>query len=98
MKPEKRGHLTLEAAENLAIEALSFVASDPERVSRFLALTGIDPSDLRNAAAAPGFLAGVIDYYLGDERLLVEFAAQAGIPPTDIAAARRILGRDEEMS
>ncbi|HVU18793.1 MAG TPA: DUF3572 domain-containing protein [Candidatus Didemnitutus sp.] len=97
MKPEKRGHLTLEAAQNLAIQALSFVASDPEQVSRFLALTGIEPGQLRSAAADPGFLAGVIDYYLSDERLLLAFAAYAGVPPTDVAAARRALAPGEEM-
>jgi hypothetical protein len=97
MKPEKPGHLTLEAAENLAIEALSFVASDPELVSRFLALTGIAPSHLRTAATDPGFLAGVVDYVMTDERLLVAFASHAGIPPTDIAAARRALAPEEEM-
>jgi hypothetical protein len=96
MKPEKRGHLTLEAAETLAIQALSFVASNPETVSRFLALTGIAPSQLRSAATDPGFLAGVLDYYLSDERLLVAFAAEAQIPPTDIAAARRVLAPEEE--
>jgi hypothetical protein len=95
MKPEKRGHLTPEAAENLAIEALSFVASDPELVSRFMALTGIEPSQLRSAAADPGFLVGVIDYYLGDESLLLAFAAHAGVQPKDIAAARRALAPED---
>jgi hypothetical protein len=97
MKPEKRGHLTPEAAENLAIQALSFVASDPELVSRFLALTGIESQQLRRAAAEPAFLVGVIDYYLSDEKLLLAFAADAGIPPTDMAAARRALAPEEEM-
>jgi hypothetical protein len=97
MKPEKPGHLTFEAAENLAIEALSFVASDPELVSRFLARTGIAPGDLRAAAADPGFLAGVVEYLMTDERLLIAFAAHAGIPPTEIAAARRALAPEEEM-
>jgi hypothetical protein len=97
MKPEKRGHLSLEAAEQLAVEALSFMASDPETISRFLALTGIDPTMLRNAATEPGFLSGVLDYFLSDERLLVAFAAQANVPPTAIATARRVISPEDEM-
>jgi hypothetical protein len=93
---ERRAHLTPEAAELAAIDALSFLASEPEVLGRFLALTGIDPAMLRGAAADPTFLAGVLDYFLGDEPLLVTYASRAGIPPADIAAARRALGGMEE--
>jgi hypothetical protein len=74
---------------------LSYLAGDAELVSRFLALTGIEPGQLRNAAAEPGFLAGVLDHYLGDERLLVAFATDTGVAATDIAAARRALAQDQ---
>ena len=36
-----------------------------------MALTGIEPRMLRSAASDPGFLSGVVDYLLSDERLLV---------------------------
>ena len=42
-----------EAAEKLAVEALSFLASDPERIGRFLALSGLGPGDLRRIAGEP---------------------------------------------
>jgi len=93
---ERRAHLTPEAAELAAIDALSFLAGEPEALGRFLALTGIEPAMLRGAAADPMFLAGVLDYFLGDEPLLVAYASRAGIPPADIAAARRALGGFEE--
>ncbi len=93
---ERRAHLTPEAAEQVAIDALSFLASKPEALGRFLALTGIEPPMLRGAAADPMFLVGILDYFLGDEPLLVAYAAQAGMPPADIAAARRALGGMEE--
>jgi hypothetical protein len=75
----------------LAIDGLGFLAANPEALGRFLALTGIGPADLRRAAADRGFLAGVLDYFLGDEPLLVSFAEYAGIPATDIGLARRAL-------
>jgi hypothetical protein len=75
-------------AEALAIEALTFLAGDGERLSRFLAITGLDPTSLRLAAAEPGFLAGVLDHILGDEALLLAFAANQQLEPEVISRAR----------
>jgi hypothetical protein len=81
------------AAETLAIQALAFLGEDPERLGRFLAVTGIGPADLRSAAAEPQFLAGVLEYVVSDEPLLLEFANHAGIGPEDITRACAALGR-----
>ena len=81
-----------ETASALAIEALSYLANDPEQMSRFLALTGIDPGAIRAAARDPNFLAGVLDYVCGDERLLIAFARHAGVAPEEIGCARHALG------
>ncbi len=80
-----------EAAESLAVQALTFLGSDPERLGRFLSLSGLGPQSLRAAAAAPGFLAGVLEHIAGDEALLVAFAAEAGVEPAEIDRARRLL-------
>jgi hypothetical protein len=85
--------VTRKLAESLAIQALTFIAADPERLGRFLALTGIGPGDIRNAARAPHFLAGVLDHLAGDEQLLVAFAGDAQIDPNLVAAARTVLAR-----
>jgi hypothetical protein len=92
---ERRPHLTSEAAERLAVLALSFITNHPDSLGRFLALTGIGPGMIRTAAAEPGFLVGVLDYFLSDEPLLVAFAADADIPPTEVAAARRALAPED---
>ncbi len=81
------------AAEALAIQALAFLGEDPGRLGRFLAATGIGPEDLRAAAAEPQFLAGILEYVVGDEPLLLEFASHAGIDPEDITRACAALGR-----
>ena len=81
-----------EAAETLAIQALTFIAADPERLGRFLGLTGIGPAQIRAAAREPGFLAGVLDYLSGDERLLTEFARQTDHDPITVSQARHVLG------
>jgi hypothetical protein len=89
-----------EVAEIVAIQALSFVAGDPERLGAFLAETGIGPETLRSAAANPHFLAGVLDFVLRDDATVKAFAAASELDPTTIAAAREVLvedrpGRDE---
>lgn len=85
--------LAAEAAEVLAIQGLGFIAQDGERMGRFLALTGIGPEDIRQAAHDRHFLAGVLDYLAGDEELLVAFAAHAGVDPTTIGIAQRVLAK-----
>ena len=39
-----------EAAEMLAVQALTFIAEDPERMGRFLAATGLEPGQIRAAS------------------------------------------------
>ena len=57
-----------EAAEMLAIQALGFIAENPERLAGFFASTGIAAEEIRAAAGEPGFLAGVLEHMLGDEK------------------------------
>ncbi len=66
--------LSQEAAEALAIDALTFLAAAPERFERFMALCGLSPENLRAAAASPGFLAAVMNHLAQDESLLLSFA------------------------
>jgi hypothetical protein len=84
--------LTQEAAEGLAIQALTFIAGDGERLGRFLATSGIGPAQIRAAAQEPGFLIGVLDYLAGDERLLSAFAAETGNDPAHVGKALAALG------
>jgi len=83
--------MTRELAETVAIQGLSFIATEPERLGRFLALTGIGPESLRAAANEPNFLLGVLDHLAGDEALLRAFAEDIGSEPEAIAAARDLL-------
>jgi hypothetical protein len=79
------------SAEALAVQALNFLATEPARLSRFLAVTGLDPASIRAAAGESGFLAGVLAYLGEHEPLLVAFAAEAGIKPAAVDRARRLL-------
>lgn len=92
---QTRDSMRREAAESLAVQALGFLAGEPERLARFLALTGIGPDRIRAAAASPGFLAGVLDHLASEDALVTAFAAEAGVKPEEIERARRVLGSGE---
>ena len=79
--------------EALAIEALTFLAQDSERLERFLTLTGIDPSTLRQVAGESNFFSSVLDHLLNDEALLLAFAAERRIQPEQVGLARHRLER-----
>ena len=80
-----------DSARSLAVSALTFIAADPDRLSRFLSLTGLGPDNLRTAAADPAFLGSVLDYLAADEELLIAFAAAAGVKPEAVARAHEAL-------
>lgn len=79
------------AAETIALQMLGFLASDGERLERFMATAGLTPQGLRAAAADPQFLAGVMDYLLADQSLLLAFAESVDLSPHKVMAARRHL-------
>jgi hypothetical protein len=83
--------MTREAAEMLAVQALTYLAGEPERLGRFLALSGIGPEAIRSAAHEPGFLAGILEHIAGDEALLKQFARAADIDPAQVGKARAAL-------
>ena len=82
-------------AEQIAVQALGFLARDPERLARFLALTGLGPETIRAAAGSPGFLAAVLDHVATDEGLLMALVKEIGEKPETVMKARAVLGPPE---
>jgi hypothetical protein len=89
---KKPVHKPREVAEIVAVQALSFLAGEPERLGRFLAEAGIGPETLRSAASDPNFLVSVLDFILHDDETVKAFATAAKLHPTNIMAAREVLG------
>ena len=75
----------------MAVEALGWLASDPDRLARFVDVYGLGPVNLREAAASPGFFAAILAYLASDEALLVAFAGHSGRAPEAVAAAAEAL-------
>lgn len=78
-------------ADQVAIDALGYIASEPDLMKRFLDLTGIEASGIREAASQPGFFVGVLDFMLANERDLEEYAYRTGANPETLSIAREKL-------
>lgn len=87
----RRRGLRIEEAEAIGVKALGFIATDPVLLRRFLNLSGISADEIRVAARAPGFLAGVLQFIVNHEPTLVAFAEGTGVPAADVMLALRAL-------
>jgi len=80
--------LNREQAEILALEALAWLAGQPEAIARFLTISGLETSDLRLAVGDSGLQASVLDYLLANESLLLDFCQSASLKPQAVHTAR----------
>ena len=75
----------------LALRALAWALGDADRASRLLAVTGLDPADLRARAADPGVQAATLCFLENYEPDLIACAEAIGVSPALLVAARRRL-------
>ena len=80
-----------DGATVIALKLIAFLASDADRLERFCALSGLLEQDIKGSLQDPDFLGFVFDYVLQDESLLLAFAADEGLRPETVVAARRKL-------
>lgn len=80
-----------ERSHTIALNALAYLAGDEDWLNHFLSATGMDLGDLKAGAGDIGFLAGLMDYFLQNEALLLAFAASEELAPETIVRARQYL-------
>ncbi|NKB53565.1 MAG: DUF3572 family protein [Rhizobiaceae bacterium] len=85
-----------QSAEAIAIAGLSRLAGDDDLLMRFCGITGILPNDIRQASGQPGFLVGVLDFYLAHEPDLLAWAEADDLRPESIVAARHSLSPNDQ--
>jgi hypothetical protein len=73
--------------QETAIKVLGWLASEPDMFGRFLALTGVEPAQVRNAMNDPGFLSGMLDFLMNHEPTLMEFCTATDTAPEAVMAA-----------
>ena len=86
-----KSSVNVEYAQVIALKILGFLAEDEDRFEVFLKTTGCSPGALAGLAGDLHFLAGVCDYLLANQPLLLVFAEMEEIPPETIMRARRLL-------
>lgn len=88
-----------ESAQNIAVTALAWLANDEILMRRFLDMSGIEASQIRAAAAEPGFMAGVLRFIAAHEPTLNAFASAENLHPASVLSAMRALpgGNDDWM-
>lgn len=79
----------MKSADETAIAILSWLAGEPELMSRFLALSGSDLGSLRKAAADPGFMGGLVAFLMDHEPTLMAFCAATQTPPEEVVRAHQ---------
>jgi hypothetical protein len=85
-------------AEALALEALAWTLAEEDRAQRLIDTTGLFPADLRARIGEPGVLAAVLGFLEAHEPDLVACAANLGVKPEALVAARTALDGGEDCS
>ena len=73
--------------EATAVAVLAWLANEPEMLSRFLSLSGVQPQQLRQAVNDPSFLAGMLEFLMQHEPTLMAFCSATETKPEDVVQA-----------
>jgi hypothetical protein len=85
---------TLEDAETIALNALTFLADSPDRMELFVQQSGLDLATIRKRAADREFLAAVTDFLMANEALLVDFCQSTQTQPQAVRMANHLLSNE----
>jgi Protein of unknown function (DUF3572) len=77
-----------DTAAAVALSALGWILSEDARVGRFLALTGLEPDDLRTRLADPALLDATFAFLESHQPDLIACAAALHIKPDALITAR----------
>jgi hypothetical protein len=80
-----------ERAEILALEALAWLAGEPEALDRFQAASGVSGAELRASAGTPELAVALFDFLLANEPLLLAFCETSGSDAQSLHRARHLL-------
>ncbi len=83
--------LSSDAAQTLALKALTWLVSNDEILPVFLGASGSSAEDLRSRVDDPEFLGAVLDFLMMDDAWVMAFCDSAGIEYDQPMQARHIL-------
>lgn len=83
-------------AEIIAIRALEFVMEDETLCERFMAITGLTPTEIHENVADGGLHLGALEFLLQHEPDAAAFCEAAELPAGAALAAQRMIGGEVE--
>jgi outer membrane protein TolC len=83
--------LSSEETVTLALRVLAWTLGEERRARRLLDLTGLDPAALRAGLDQPAVLRALLDFVIDHEPDLLACAADLGLAPETVVAARAAL-------
>ncbi len=86
-----------EQAETIALQALAFIAGEERALEGLIGQTGLGFEDMKAQAGDATFLAGVMDFVLSDESLLLAFCHATDLSPEMPLRVRRALPGGEGL-
>lgn len=87
-----------DAAETLALQALTWIAGQDDLLAAFLGSSGMSERDLRSSAGSPEVLAAVLDFLLMDDAWVIGFCDAAGLAYDRVAMARTALPGGQQIN
>ena len=87
------GDSNREPADALALRALVWTLSEPDRAMRLISLTGLDPADLRARIGEPSVLAACLMFLEQHEPDLIACSTAIDCKPEALVSARHELER-----
>ena len=86
----RNSQITPESSD-IILKLLVFLSTDEDRLTRFLALSGIDPQDLRDRHGDPVFQGFLLDYLFQDDQTTSAFCEDIQASPEALMRLRRKL-------
>ena len=77
-----------EAVTDIVLKLMVFLAGDESRLERFLALSGLGPSNLRSRYNEPIFQGFLLDHLFQDDGLTSDFCTDASISAESLTRLR----------
>ncbi|MBT9383449.1 DUF3572 domain-containing protein [Pseudooceanicola sp. CBS1P-1] len=89
--------MTPKRAEEIALDALTWLAGNEELLPVFMGSTGLSPDDLRRAAGTPEFLGAVLDFLTMDDAWVMAFCQSRALAYDQPLRARMALPGGEQV-
>jgi len=83
--------LSKDGAEQVALQAIAWLAGNDDLLPVFMGSTGVDEDAFRNGVADPEFQASVLDFIMMDDAWVIAFCDVAAIPYDRLMQARAAL-------